>query len=221
MIQVNKCGVDFKVTETTEYLNYFWKDIFPGWENSTYDSILPNLDINKTFLDIGAWQGPISMVAQQFSKQCICFEPDTLAFSNLKENIKLNKFNNIIAVNKAVSQASELVLGHATELGGGGTSYLTPTLAFKSKTISISNILQEYNLDENSISVIKIDTEGYESEILKDPILKSLNVPMHISLHPFMFQDREAYFDSMADFFGPIEYRFTYDTYEIFLNKRQ
>jgi FkbM family methyltransferase len=215
MIQVSKYGVDFKVTETTDYLNYFWRDLFPNWENSTYDAIVPHLDAEKTFLDIGAWQGPISMVAQNFSKQCICFEPDVLAFNNLR-----NGFNNIVAVNKAVSQASKLTLGHATELGGGGTSYLTPTLTFKSKTISISKILEEYNLNEENISVIKIDIEGYESELLQDPILKSLNVPMHISLHSFMFADREAYFDSMAEFFGTTEYRYGNDTYEIFINKR-
>jgi len=220
MIEVSKHGVKFKVTETTEYLNYFWKDIFPNWEDLTYSTIIPHLDVNKTFLDIGAWQGPISMVAQKFSKQCICFEPDTLAFNNLQRNIELNGFNNITAVNRAVSQAPELVLGHATELGGGGTSYLTPTLTFNSKTISISQILKEYKLNEDNISVIKIDIEGYESELLKDPVLKSLNVPMHISLHPFMFPDKEAYFESMAEFFGPVTYRREGDAYEIFINKQ-
>jgi FkbM family methyltransferase len=220
MIEVNKHGVTFRVTETTEYLNYFWRDIFTNWENGTYDTIIPHLDVNKTFLDIGAWQGPISMVAQKFSKQCICFEPDVLAFSTLEKNIELNGFKNIIAVNKAVSQAPELTLGHATELGGGGTSYLTPTLSFNSKTISISQILEDYNLNENNISVIKIDIEGYESELLQDPVLKSLNVPMHISLHPFLFPDREAYFESMAEFFGPINYRGEGDAFEIFINKK-
>ena len=220
MIEVSKYGVNFKVTETTEYLNYFWRDIFPNWENSTYAAIVPHLDVEKTFLDIGAWQGPISMVAQNFSKQCICFEPDVLAFSNLKKNIEGNSFNNIIAINKAVSQAPELVLGHATELGGGGTSYLTPTLTFSSKTISISEILREYKLNEDNISVIKIDIEGYESELLQDPVLKSLNVPMHISLHPFMFEDKEAYFKSMANFFETSDYIHGGDTYEIFIDKR-
>jgi FkbM family methyltransferase len=220
MIQVSKCGVDFKVVKTTDTLDDFWRTVFPNWEDNTYNTIIPHLDANKTFLDIGAWQGPISMVAQKFSKQCICFEPDPIAYSNLQRNLELNGFTNIIAVNKAVSQASELTLGHATELGGGGTSYLTPTLTFNPQTISIAQILEEYELNEDNISVIKIDVEGYESKLLQDTLLKSLNVPMHISLHPFLFSDRDEYFGTMAEFFETTNYIQARECYEIFLNKR-
>ena len=58
------------------------------WENETFNQIVPYLDKNKTFIDIGAWQGPISLVAQQYSKQCLCFEPDTLAYTYLKHNVQ-------------------------------------------------------------------------------------------------------------------------------------
>jgi FkbM family methyltransferase len=221
MINVQRHGVSFNVTETTEYLNHFWKDIYPIWEENTYKAIIPYLDKDKTFLDIGAWQGPISMVAQQYSKQCICFEPDPIAFSNLSKNIELNNFKNITAINKAVSSESSLKIGHLTELGGGGSSYLTNNLIVECNTISIGQILQDHNLNQDNISVIKIDIEGYECELLKDPILKSINVPMHISMHPFMFEDKKAYFENMSYFFGSIGYiSHSLDTYEIFIDKR-
>jgi FkbM family methyltransferase len=221
MINVQRHGVSFNVTETTEYLNHFWKDIYPIWEEDTYKAIIPYLDKDKTFLDIGAWQGPISMVAQQYSKQCICFEPDPIAFSNLSKNIELNNFKNITAINKAVSSESSLKIGHLTELGGGGSSYLTNNLIVECNTISISQILQDHNLNQDNISVIKIDIEGYECELLKDPILKNINVPMHISMHPFMFEDKTTYFENMSYFFGSIGYiSYSLDTYEIFIDKR-
>lgn len=221
MINVQRRGVSFNVTETTEYLNHFWKDIYPTWEEDTYKAIIPYLDKDKTFLDIGAWQGPISMVAQQYSKQCICFEPDPIAFSNLSKNIELNDFKNITAINKAVSSKSSLKIGHLTELGGGGSSYLTNNLIVECNTISIGQILQDHNLNQDNISVIKIDIEGYECELLKDPILKSINVPMHISMHPFMFENKTAYFENMSYFFGSIDYiSYNLDTYEIFIDKR-
>lgn len=221
MINIQRHGVNFNVTETTDYLNHFWRDIYPQWEEETYAMILPHMNKDKTLLDIGAWQGPISMVAQKYSKQCICFEPDPIAFSNLTKNIELNNFNNIIAVNKAVSSEPILKIGHATELGGGGSSYLTNNLVTDCNTISISDILKTYKLNEDNISLIKIDIEGYECELLKDPILKKLKVPMHISMHPFMFQDKKLYFDNMSDFFIGIDYiRYDRDTYELFIDRR-
>ena len=221
MITIQRHGVSFNIVESTEYLNHFWRDLYPSWEEATYASILPHLSTDKTFLDIGAWQGPISMIAQKYSKQCICFEPDPVAFSNLSKNIEANSFKNVLAVNKAVSSEASLKLGHPTELGSGCSSYLTDSLAVECNTISISQILKDYELSQDNISVIKIDIEGYECELLKDPILKELKVPMHISLHPFMFPDRELYFNKMADFFGSVDYiNRRFDTYEIFIDNR-
>ena len=221
MININRHGVSFSVVETTDYLNHFWRDIYPGWEENTYTTIIPRLSKDKTFLDIGAWQGPISMVAQQYSKQCICFEPDPIAFSNLSKNIEANDFKNVIAINKAVSSEAVLNIGHPTELGGGGSSYLTNNLVVECNTISISQILEQYNLNSDNISLIKIDIEGYECELLQDPILQQMKVPFHISMHPFMFPDKKVYFEKMFDFFNPIDYiNYSADTYEIFIDKR-
>ena len=221
MISLHRHGVDFKVVETTDYLNHFWRDIYPIWEENTYTTIIPHLSKEKTFLDIGSWQGPISLVAQHYSKQCICFEPDPLAYDNLSRNIQLNDFKNIIAVNKAVSNEKSFKIGHETELGSGCSSYFkTSNLTVDCKTTSIGDILEDYNLNQDNISLIKIDIEGYECELLKDPILKQLNVPMHISLHPFMFSDKQAYFDSMREFFGNINYVLDKEAYEIFVNKK-
>lgn len=236
MIQLERHGASFSVVETTEHLNHFWRNLYPSWEEETYHTILPYLSLDKTFLDIGAWQGPISMVAQKYSKQCICFEPDPEAFANLSKNIQLNNFNNVVAVNKAVSSEQSLRLGHPTELGAGVSSYhiegnelfnkirtSTNDLIIECGTISIANILQEYKLTPNDISIIKIDIEGYECELLRDQTLKDLKdfgIPMHISMHPLMFSDKKEYFEKMADFFGSMNFiDYSKDTYEITINK--
>ena len=235
MIQLERHGASFGVVETTEYLNHFWRSIYPNWEEPTYTTIIPHLRADKTFLDIGAWQGPISLVAQKYSKQCICFEPDPKAFTNLLKNVELNNFNNIIAVNKAVSLEQSLRLGHPYELGGGGSSYHIENnalfaqlrtsendLIVECDTISITDILKDYKLSPEDLSLIKIDIEGYECELLKDQTLKNLKdcgVPMHISMHPFMFSDRVDYFEKMVDFFGSREFiNYSTDTYDITVN---
>jgi FkbM family methyltransferase len=202
MSTFSRYGAQFQIIEQTDpALHSFWHTVYQSWEPDTYEYILPHLDINKTFLDIGAWQGPMSMVAQKYSKQCICFEPDPIAYEYLVKNIELNNFTNIIPVNLAVSNETQLSMGNDV-LGGGGTSYLRPQQSVTCNTISFAEILKRFDLNEDNISVIKIDVEGYEYELLQDPLLKEINVPKHISLHSEFFTDKEPYAQVMQSFFG-------------------
>ena len=221
MINIHKFGVDFVVTPSIPSLDDFWKNIYQTeWETETFTSILPFLDINKTFIDIGAWQGPISLVAQQYSKQCLCFEPDPSAYEYLEKNIQANNFKNIVCENVAVSAKPMLAIG-ADELGGGVTSFTKSINSIQCPTISIQQIFEKYNLTQDDISVIKIDIEGYECELLKDPFWKTLNVNLHISLHGLFFQDKTKYFNDLREYFGT-EYQFLEhaDTQEIFIRKQ-
>ena len=221
MIQIHKFGVDFTVTPSTPSLDDFWRNIYQSsWETETFRDILPHLDKNKTFIDIGAWQGPISLVAQQYSKQCLCFEPDPFAYKYLVQNVELNKFDNIICENVAVSAEKKLNIG-AAELGGGVTSFTKSDNSIECQTISIQQIFEKYKLTEDDVSVIKIDIEGYECELLKDPFWKTLNVNMHISLHAPFFEDKLKYFTDLQEFFGA-GYPFDIDAQfqEIFIQKK-
>ena len=219
MIHLSRYGVDFQIPpQTNPEIASFWRNIYNTWEHDTYESIIPHLSKDKIFVDIGAWQGPISLIAQKYSKQCICFEPDPIAYEYLVKNIELNGFTNIIAINAAVSNESELYIGN-NELGGGGSSYLRPQNSVKCPTISFPEILNKFNLNENNISVIKIDIEGYECELLQDPVLKNINVPKHISLHADFFPDGEKYYNDLRIFFGS-DYIFPNNGFgSIFINK--
>jgi FkbM family methyltransferase len=220
MIKIQKTGVEFLITPSTPELDNFWKTVYQeSWEGNTFNDILPHLSKDKTFIDIGAWQGPISLVAQQFSKQCLCFEPDPFAFKYLVKNVEANNFNNIICENVAVSAEPKLNIG-ADELGGGVTSFTKSNNSIECKTISIKQIFDKYNLTSDDISVIKIDIEGYECELLKDPFWKTLNVNLHISLHGLFFEDKQKYFNDLKEFFGT-NYEFSNsDTQEIFIRKK-
>jgi FkbM family methyltransferase len=221
MIHLNKGGVDFVVNNSTAELDNFWTHIYPThWENQTFDVILPHLSKDKTFIDIGAWQGPISLVAQKYSKQCLCFEPDPYAYQYLIQNVESNMFDNIICENVAVSAEPKISIG-AAELGGGVSSFTKLDNSIECNTISIQQIFEKYNLTDNDVSVIKIDIEGYECELLKDPFWKIINVNMHISLHGLFFHDKTKYFNDLREYFGN-EYVLNEaaDTQEIFIGKR-
>lgn len=195
----NKFGVEFDVVET-DLNGHFWRDYYSFWENSTFEYLLNYLNKDKTFIDIGAWIGPISMVAQQYSKNCICFEPDPFAYDEFVENIKLNNFDNIILEKKAVSIHDTISIG-CEVLGQSGTRDSCELNQVVCECITIKEILDKYNLNESNISVIKIDIEGHEEELLKDKTLMDLNIPMHISLHPAWKQDKIKFFDDIRPFF--------------------
>ncbi len=198
MITVNKFKKSFNVVET-KLNSKFWSDHYNGWENSTFDFIIPRLDKDKTFIDIGSWIGPISLVTSQFSKQCICFEPDGIAYNEFKQNIELNNIENIHLENAAVSIHPEIEIG-CDVLGQSVTRDSCKENVITCKCFSIKDILDKYNLSEQDISVIKIDVEGHETELLKDKTLWELNVPMHISFHPGWKEDKQYFFDSVIPF---------------------
>lgn len=199
---VRKRNIELKVVESTiESTNEFWNSHFSSWEEDTFNFIFKYLNKEKTFVDIGAWIGPISLIAAQHSKQCICFEPDEIAYDEFTQNIKLNNIKNIFLENKAVSIHKQIQLG-APILG---TSMTRDGYNANSKTydcLSLAEILSKYNLSEKNISVLKIDVEGHESELLQDKFLWDLNIPMHISLHPFWKSDKEKFYQDITPFFN-------------------
>lgn len=195
---VTKHNTTFNVTETSNLS--FWRDVYHVWENDTFNFIFRYLNKEKTFLDIGAWIGPISLVAAQHSKQCICFEPDEVAYNEFKNNIILNNISNIVLENKAISPHKQISLG-ATELGTSITRADCVENAKVYDCLSIADVFEKYNLSIHNVSVVKIDVEGHESELLQDKFLWDLNVPMHISLHPGWKTNRERFYEDVVPFF--------------------
>lgn len=195
---IKKYNDSFDVVETSNIT--FWTQHYNNWEHDTFNFLFRHLDKDKVFIDIGSWIGPISLVACKYSKKCICFEPDELAYNEFNDNIKLNNINNIELENLAISIHEEIWLG-ANELG---TSVTRENCNENTKMYSCKNlqyIFEKYELKENLVSAIKIDVEGHESELLKDKFLWDLKIPMHISLHPGWKHDKQKYFDDIVPFF--------------------
>jgi FkbM family methyltransferase len=62
----------------------------PGWEESTLRFVMETTDEQTTFIDIGAWIGPVSLVASARAKRVIAIEPDPATASELEEIVALN-----------------------------------------------------------------------------------------------------------------------------------
>jgi autotransporter strand-loop-strand O-heptosyltransferase len=196
--KVRKNNIIFNVYETEQWSKNFWENRFEYWEKETFNFIDKHLNKDKTFIDIGSWIGPMSLYSSFNSKNCIAYEPDPIAYEEFNKSIELNGINNIFLEKKGVSTTNSIEIG-ALELGHSVTRVGVSENSFTVECDTISEILNKNNLDESKISMIKIDIEGHETELLKDEVLVNLNVPMYISFHPGL-TDVENFFEEVKPF---------------------
>jgi len=180
----------------------FWKNIFSSWEHDTFQVFDEMLHPEKTFIDIGAWIGTTCIYGSKKSKHVFAIEADTGSFADLSKNINLNS-KNITPVNRAIFSVDNQIIhfGKNKFMGNSklndSTSQIYTTKdnlrdTYPVKTISISGLINMYNIPVKDISLIKVDIEGGEENILND--LYSLHsihgVPLYISFHYSWWADK-------------------------------
>jgi FkbM family methyltransferase len=137
-------------------------------------------------IDVGANEGQFAFMARHCwnTAQIDCFEPDPNAFSQLKKNHNRDRY--IQFYNYAIgSKAGELILNLGET--SAQNSLLTEYGKVTKGTITVPvNMLDEiYNATEQDSSLLKIDVQGYELEVLKgaNNLLKKTNfVLLEVSL---------------------------------------
>lgn len=164
-------------------INYHrWLHPWQGdWEiNHLFtEEILTNLShiITKdsTVIDIGAQTGNMSVAYSLFTDKVISFEPNPAAFEVLEKNAKLNPA--IEPYNYAISDEEGPLEFHYSDYGfcNGGFATRTETgigvtghkIPIDVYGVNLERFLQENNIEIDKISLIKIDAEGHDKDILK------------------------------------------------------
>jgi FkbM family methyltransferase len=144
-------------------------------------NIINTLNIkNPIFFDIGASTGSFSLL-----QKCVpnitthSFEPIPNIFNILQKNIKLNNTENIFLNNFALGESdyeTTIKLPEYSQVESLGKDTGLATLGKRplrfdkyvelpTKVITLDNYCEKNNI--NNIDIIKIDTEGYEYNILK------------------------------------------------------
>ncbi len=123
-------------------------------------------------IDIGANIGTVALRAAAISSKgyVYAFEPDTDNYNSLQYNVKLNQFENIIPIKKALGDlAQESKLFKVNRFNTGMNRILPANDSFTDfETIEVSTLDEEVNrLKIDRIDLIKIDVEGYELNVLK------------------------------------------------------
>ena len=68
----------------------FWDTCEDAWEETTFDVLSSHLAAGTTFVDVGAWIGPMTLVAAACGAHVIAYEPDPGAADELAENVAAN-----------------------------------------------------------------------------------------------------------------------------------
>lgn len=130
----------------------------------------------KFIIDVGSYTGIYSFVAASNNRKCIIvsFEALPSNLSRIKENISLNSFRNVRALSFAASDLDgEIEFNVYSDAGfltsGSSTKAKkdkSPLRRYRVKSACIDSVLKS----EDPLSLIKIDVEGSEPDVVKGMI---------------------------------------------------
>jgi FkbM family methyltransferase len=181
----------------------FWKDMYGEWENDTFKVFDKYLSKDKVFIDIGGWIATTSMYGSRKSKHVYTIEADNLAFNDMATNLKANCENNYTLINKAIYNIDNEKINfgknfnYATSRINDSMSQTCPKGVnsneyYVVETITLDTIIKNYDIDVANISLIKVDIEGGEENILDELFDMRIKheVPLYISFHYCWWNDK-------------------------------
>jgi len=163
-------------------INYHrWLHPWQGdWETNLFtENILLNLSKiitpGSTVIDIGAHTGNMSVAYSLFANKVLSFEPNPSVFEVLEKNAQLNP--NIFPYNYAISDEEGILTFHYSDYGFCNGGFATRTkfgigvtghkIPIDVWAINLEKFIEENEIEVGNISLIKIDAEGHDKDILK------------------------------------------------------
>jgi FkbM family methyltransferase len=202
---VKRNNETFFINKSQQNINFF-KNIFSSWENDTFVIFDRFLKKNKTFIDVGAWVGTTGMYGSRLSKDIICVEADSDSYRELEMNMKDNCEKNYKLINKAIYHIDNIHISFGknrflnnSQLNDSTSQIYDSNANVNAnanvnvvETITIKRIIEGYNVNYKDISLIKVDIEGGEENILEDLyyIYATYNVPLYVSFHYSWWNDK-------------------------------
>ena len=162
------CGKDDGVA-----LRFFWNGCYEKHSLKTWSDFAKK--VNGIVLDIGAHSGSYSLAALAANKNLnvFSFEPHYMNFARLRLNLNANNFNDKNAYMYCVGDENKFV-PFSTYADQEHLSFLTSGGSVGHKAGFLASSIQQVALDSffideaiKKISLIKIDVEGYEANVLK------------------------------------------------------
>lgn len=171
-----KNGITIKCYET------IWRNTAISLEGYVRSYKLKKGDV---VIDCGAYRGEFALYAAKAVGDTgiiVAFEPDSINYKKLTDNLKLNNLSNIITVNKGIWSENTILKFSNEHLGV--SSFLVDDNT--KSTIDVAVVSLDNELEERGIKkvdFIKMDIEGAEIEAVKGAkkILKNNDINLAIA----------------------------------------
>jgi FkbM family methyltransferase len=170
---LNNPDFPIKISENTSRLTpYTFFDNLHMWEEDSLKCFFDNIPKDKSYniVDIGAQSGLYSLFAK-YMPLCdfYAFEPFAETYDLLVENLQINEINNVKTYNIGISdEEGSAVLNTSASHNGlhtiGQPMRFSDVKPVPIKVDTIDNIFYKTN---TPVHFMKIDTEGWEYNILK------------------------------------------------------
>lgn len=138
------------------------------YEPETLEFLKRNISADSVFVDIGANIGAFSIPLARYSERVIAIEPSPQVLPYLTRNVALNRLSNVAIVPYAASEPARssvpLYVPPESHFGMASSApqFKAPATPVAAK--SLDAILLEHAV--TNVSVMKIDTEGFEAHVL-------------------------------------------------------
>jgi FkbM family methyltransferase len=166
----------------------FWTTCESGWEATTFDALTTRLVPGTTFVDVGAWIGPMTLVAAACGARVIAYEPDPAAADELAANAAMNPGFGVIIERAALwtSTGTRQLRGGPAGLGESMSSFSGKSERFGSTTVPTIDA-REAAGSWPPDALIKIDVEGAEYRVIPrlSPFIAAHHPTMILSLHGY------------------------------------
>ena len=153
-------------SEHDEFFSFAFTDELK-WEESSLDCWTKFLKPGFAAVDIGAYIGTYSILAARHGVDVYAFEPNQFVYRDLMKNLEINQvIDRVHAMNIGISNfngEASLEIGHQRK---GSGSVIASEKSATSLSIHISKLDDSIPINV-PISIMKIDTEGTELDIIK------------------------------------------------------
>jgi FkbM family methyltransferase len=164
--------------------------LYGKWEPYTSKLFINEVTKARTVVDVGANIGYYTLLGSSSlgdKGEVYSFEPDERNFDLLLKNIKLNHFNNILPVRRAVSNVTGKSLLFLNKYSGWHSLFNAHGDSVSSVVVDTVTLDDYFINNDIVIDVVKIDVEGAEIPVLqgmRQQIEKNESIKIFIEFSP-------------------------------------
>lgn len=164
-----KCRSDLELNILNTYDSIGKSLFFTGvYESETIDQLRLLLNRGDVIVDAGANIGAICLpIAKKTEVKVYAFEPSEFVYKALTDNIKSNKAENIVPIQKGLSDKNAMLDFYESKkyYGGSGPVPVDDSDCYKIEAITLDRFVEEEQIPK--LKVLKVDVQGWEYYVFK------------------------------------------------------